>query len=190
MAEPATKTLAPEAAGSITTLKGAAFILRGGQRILSGVRDGAQAACPILADGKGQPESGGGRLREHGRHAPQLVPESRPYRLGAIVESDAHHVVALLRRGAHRAALAGYRGPVLPGSTAPGVTEIRDRVATVLNRLPRDARIVLEAALAASDPAGAKEATAWLKSSGFEGTILRGLAQELQASTAATGGAK
>ena len=55
---------------------------------------------------------------------------------------------------------------------------------------PRDARIVLEAALAASDPAGAKEATAWLKSSGFEGTILRGLAQELQASTAATGGAK
>lgn len=55
---------------------------------------------------------------------------------------------------------------------------------------PRDARIVLEAALAASDPAGAKEATAWLKSSGFEGTILRGLAQQLQASTAATGGAK
>ena len=55
---------------------------------------------------------------------------------------------------------------------------------------PRDARIVLEAALAAGDPAGAKEATAWLKSSGFEGTILRGLAQELQASTAATGGAK
>lgn len=55
---------------------------------------------------------------------------------------------------------------------------------------PRDARIVLEAALAAGDPAGAKEATAWLKSSGFEGTILRGLAQQLQASTAATGGAK
>ena len=55
---------------------------------------------------------------------------------------------------------------------------------------PRDARIVLEAALAASEPAGAKEATAWLKSSGFEGTILRGLAQQLQASTAATGGAK
>ena len=55
---------------------------------------------------------------------------------------------------------------------------------------PRDARIVLEAALAAGDPAGAKEATAWLKSSGFEGTILRGLAQQLQASNAATGGAK
>ena len=56
----------------------AAGILRGGQRILSGVRDGAQAACPILADGKGQPGSGGGRLREHGRHAPQLVPAGLP----------------------------------------------------------------------------------------------------------------
>ena len=66
------------------------------------------------------------------RTAPTLVPESRPYRLGAPIESDAHHVLALLRRGAHRAALAAYRGPVLPGSGAPGVEAIRDRVAAAI----------------------------------------------------------
>lgn len=66
------------------------------------------------------------------RSAPSLVPTSRPYRLGSPIESDAHHVLALLRRGAHRAALAAYRGPVLPGSIAPGVEAIRDRVASTM----------------------------------------------------------
>ena len=63
----------------------------------------------------------------------------------------------------------------------------------LVQKEPRDARIVLEAARALRDPAGARDATAWLKSSGFEGTILRGLAQQLQGSTTAataTGGAK
>ena len=63
----------------------------------------------------------------------------------------------------------------------------------LVQKEPRDARIVLEAAIALRDPAGARDATAWLKSSGFEGTILRGLAQQLQGSTTAataTGGAK
>ena len=41
-------------------------------------------------------------------------------------------MLALLRRGAHRAALAAYRGPVLPGSVAPGIEAIRERVSASL----------------------------------------------------------
>src|SRR6185312_15834660 len=64
--------------------------------------------------------------------APALVPESRPYRLGIELETDAHQVLSLLDRGAHRVALAAYRGDVLPDSTAPGVEELRDTVRTAL----------------------------------------------------------
>jgi transcriptional regulator of acetoin/glycerol metabolism len=66
------------------------------------------------------------------RSAPQLVPASRPYRLIAELETDAQHVVSLLDRGAHRVALAAYRGPVLPESAAPGVEQLRDTVRTAL----------------------------------------------------------
>ncbi|TAJ47872.1 MAG: GAF domain-containing protein [Herbiconiux sp.] len=54
--------------------------------------------------------------------------ESRPYRLGSPIELDAHHVTSLLDKGAHRVALAAYRGALLPGSDAPGIVDIRDRV--------------------------------------------------------------
>lgn len=54
--------------------------------------------------------------------------QSRPYRLGASLELDAHHVTSLLDRGAHRVALAAYCGALLPGSDAPGIVDIRDRV--------------------------------------------------------------
>jgi hypothetical protein len=63
---------------------------------------------------------------------PQLVPASRPYRLGAAVRTDAHAVLAALDRGEHAAALAAYRGPVLPRSEAPGIEAIRARVAASL----------------------------------------------------------
>ncbi|MEV8267615.1 transcriptional regulator [Microbacterium sp. NPDC076911] len=66
------------------------------------------------------------------RSAPALVPQSRPYRLGLELETDAHQVVSLLDRGAHRVALAAYRGEVLPHSTAPGVEEFRDSVQSAL----------------------------------------------------------
>jgi len=66
------------------------------------------------------------------RAAPALVPESRPYRLTGTLETDAHQVLSLLDRGAHRVALAAFRGAVLPDSTAPGVEEFRDAVATAL----------------------------------------------------------
>lgn len=66
------------------------------------------------------------------RSAPHLVPASRPYRLPAELDTDAHHLVSLLDRGAHRVALSEYRGPVLPVSIAPGVEDFRDTVRTAL----------------------------------------------------------
>ncbi len=66
------------------------------------------------------------------KHAPGLVPESRPYRLPLTLETDAHDVLSLLDRGAHRVALTAYRGPVLPESTSPGVEEFRDAVRAAL----------------------------------------------------------
>jgi hypothetical protein len=61
--------------------------------------------------------------------APELVPSSRPYRLQRRLVTDADEVVQLLDRGAHRAALLAASGPVLPGSTAPGVDGLRDDLA-------------------------------------------------------------
>ncbi len=66
------------------------------------------------------------------KHAPSLVPESRPYRLTVPLETDAHDVLSLLDRGAHRVALTAYRGPVLPESTSPGVEEFRESVRAAL----------------------------------------------------------
>lgn len=48
-----------------------------------------------------------------------------------------------------------------------------------VQREPRDARILLEAALAANDPVTAKPALEWLHTSGFEDRRLRQLAQSL-----------
>ncbi len=56
--------------------------------------------------------------------APDLIPLTRPYRLPTPLATDAHDLLALLDRGAHRAALAAA-APVLPGSSAPGIEEIR-----------------------------------------------------------------
>ena len=48
-----------------------------------------------------------------------------------------------------------------------------------VQREPRDARVLLEAALAAKDPASARAALDWLRSSGFEDTRLRQLGGKL-----------
>ncbi|WP_104166376.1 transcriptional regulator [Cryobacterium sp. N22] len=65
---------------------------------------------------------------------PQLRVGSRPYRLETSVDTDAGRVLRLLARGAHRMALAAYRGTVLPGSAAPGITEIRAEVSQRLRQ--------------------------------------------------------
>ncbi len=51
---------------------------------------------------------------------------SRPYRLRTAVRSDLDEVRDLLRAGRLRAAVAAYRGPVLPASAAPGVEALRE----------------------------------------------------------------
>ena len=69
------------------------------------------------------------RLRKQlDKFHPGLAPESKPYRLPEQVEVDAQQVVALLDRGAHRAALAAYRGALLPDSVSPGVEQIREEL--------------------------------------------------------------
>ncbi|MDR7184154.1 hypothetical protein J2X85_001177 [Microbacterium trichothecenolyticum] len=86
--------------------------------------------------------------------APALVPESRPYRLAVEVETDAHQVLSLLDRGAHRVALAAYRGDVLPDSVAPGVEEFRDTVRVALREaLMAEASVDVLLAFAETDAA-------------------------------------
>ncbi|MGD9430815.1 GAF domain-containing protein [Arthrobacter russicus] len=88
--------------------------------------------------------------------APALVPESRPYRLAVELDTDAQQVLSLLDRGAHRVALAAYRGDVLPDSTAPGVEELRDSVRTTL-RGALLAEASLDVLLAYADTAAGSE---------------------------------
>jgi hypothetical protein len=57
-----------------------------------------------------------------------LAPLSRPYRLPRRIDLDAQRVLAFLDRGAHKVALAGYSGPLLPMSTSPGIRAIRQEV--------------------------------------------------------------
>jgi hypothetical protein len=59
---------------------------------------------------------------------PSLAPLSRPYRLERRLDLDAHRVLAFLDRGAHRVALAGYSGQLLPTSDSPGIRSIRAEV--------------------------------------------------------------
>ena len=63
---------------------------------------------------------------------PALVPLSRPYRLERRLDLDALRCLAFLDRGAHRVAMGAYAGPVLPGSEAPGIGEIRAEVSARL----------------------------------------------------------
>ncbi|WP_197510740.1 sigma-54-dependent transcriptional regulator family protein [Tessaracoccus coleopterorum] len=73
------------------------------------------------------------RLRRTLRKATTRIDlASRPYRLVGDLTTDAHGVLGLLDRGAHRVALAAYRGEVLPGSESPGVIAFRNTVRTAL----------------------------------------------------------
>jgi transcriptional regulator len=90
------------------------------------------------------------------RRSPHLVPSSRPYRLPADVSTDAHEVLSLLDRGAHRVALAAYRGAVLPDSVAPGVEAFRATVAATLREAMLSEASV-EVLLAYADTAEAEE---------------------------------
>jgi len=53
---------------------------------------------------------------------------SRPYRLAGSVTGDWLALEAQLAAGDLRTAMRGYRGPILPRSTAPGVVRLRDQL--------------------------------------------------------------
>jgi len=55
---------------------------------------------------------------------PELL-DSRPYRLRSEVDADFLTVTRLLEQGRVADALAAYKGPLLPGSDAPGVAKLR-----------------------------------------------------------------
>ncbi|AOW92048.1 transcriptional regulator [Rhodococcus sp. WMMA185] len=55
---------------------------------------------------------------------------SRPYRLLTELGSDVRQVRDALDRGQLASALEAYPGPVLPGSEAPGVADLRDELRT------------------------------------------------------------
>jgi Tfp pilus assembly protein PilF len=76
----------------------------------------------------------------------------------------------------HRAEEARYRLR-LRGDPAEAVRLAAENYR--VQREPRDARILLEAAIAAKDAAAAQTVQNWLRSSGFEDARLRGLGQEL-----------
>ena len=59
---------------------------------------------------------------------------SRPYRLLGRVDTDLDHVRRLLARGAVGQALECYPGAVLPGSQAPAVATVRERVSALLRQ--------------------------------------------------------
>ena len=73
----------------------------------------------------------------------RAVPITRaPYRLDTEFEADFLTLEALLRKGHLRAGLELYRGPLLPKSDTPGVTEIRETLEELLRQV----------ALASKDP--------------------------------------
>jgi hypothetical protein len=53
---------------------------------------------------------------------------SRPYRLAGSVTADWLALEAQVAAGDLRSALRGYRGPILPRSTAPGVVRLREQL--------------------------------------------------------------
>jgi hypothetical protein len=59
--------------------------------------------------------------------APGVTLTSRPYRVSGL-RTDVDGVLSALDRGARLQAVDRYAGPVLPGSAAPGVDALRDRV--------------------------------------------------------------
>lgn len=65
---------------------------------------------------------------------------SRPYRLVAELTADWLAVEAHLAAGEVTAAMRAYRGPLLPGSTAPGVVRLRENIEASLRRAVLDSR--------------------------------------------------
>ncbi|MFC9927417.1 GAF domain-containing protein [Streptomyces sp. NPDC127190] len=90
---------------------------------------GDELLCALYADESVTPVTLRAELARLRRLLGPGLLTSRPYRLTAAVESDASVVERRLEAGALTAAAEAYTGPLLPGSQAPAIVRLRDRLA-------------------------------------------------------------
>ncbi|MBL1082864.1 GAF domain-containing protein [Streptomyces actinomycinicus] len=90
---------------------------------------GDELSCALYADESVTPVTLRAELVRLRRALGPGMLASRPYRLTAAVESDATVVERRLQAGALTAAAEGYAGPLLPGSQAPAIVRLRERLA-------------------------------------------------------------
>ncbi|MER5526138.1 GAF domain-containing protein [Streptomyces sp. NPDC002677] len=90
---------------------------------------GDELLCALYADESVTPVTLRAELARLRRLLGPGLLASRPYRLTAPVESDATVVERRLEAGAVAAAVTAYPGPLLPGSQAPAVVLLRQRLA-------------------------------------------------------------
>ncbi|MGW4561102.1 GAF domain-containing protein [Streptomyces sp. NPDC004561] len=90
---------------------------------------GDELLCALYADESVTPVTLRAELARLRRLLGPGVLASRPYRLTAAVESDATVVERRLESGGLTKAAEAYTGPLLPGSQAPAIVRLRDRIA-------------------------------------------------------------
>ncbi|WP_030986446.1 GAF domain-containing protein [Streptomyces sp. NRRL WC-3744] len=90
---------------------------------------GDELLCALYADESVTPVTLRAELARLRRLLGPGLLASRPYRLTAAVESDATVVERRLETGALTAAVEAYTGPLLPGSQAPAIVRLRERLA-------------------------------------------------------------
>ncbi|MFD4207718.1 transcriptional regulator [Micromonospora tulbaghiae] len=88
-------------------------------------RTGEQLGLDLYGDDRRHPVTLRAELSRLRRVLGEELLDSRPYRLRPAVRADFRTVTELLERGDPAAALRAYRGPLLPGSDAPGVARLR-----------------------------------------------------------------
>ncbi|MFE4415450.1 GAF domain-containing protein [Streptomyces sp. NPDC056821] len=90
---------------------------------------GDELLCALYEDGSVTPVTLRAELARLRRVLGPGLLSSRPYRLAVPVGSDVAVVQHRLETGAVAAAAAAYSGPLLPGSQAPAVVRLRQRLA-------------------------------------------------------------
>jgi hypothetical protein len=90
---------------------------------------GDELLCALYADGSVTPVTLRAELARLRRLLGPGSLASRPYRLTSAVDSDVTVVERRLQAGALTAAAEAYAGPLLPGSQAPAIVRLRERIA-------------------------------------------------------------